>query len=83
MYPEVTVGASSPMGVLNQFMGTLSGALLSLCFIAGIAFIVAGFYQLMEHRKNPNMVPLSQVVTLWILGAGLLLLQYLPLSQVY
>ena len=82
MYPDASAGAASPIGILNGFMGSLSGALLSICFITGIAFITAGLYQWNEHRKNPGMLPFSQVVTLWILGIALLLLQYLPMTQV-
>lgn len=83
MYSHSGSSQGSPIGIINDFMGSLSGALISICFIAGIAFIMAGVYQWNEHRKNPGMLPLSQVITLWVLGIALLLMQYLPLTQVH
>lgn len=81
MYPDSNVNAG-PMNILIGFMSTLSGALINICFIAGIAFIMAGMYQWNEHRKNPGIMPFSQVITLWVLGIALLLIQYLPLTTV-
>ena len=39
--------------------------------IAGIGFIMASFFKFHQHKLNPTQVPLSQGITLLLIGAGL------------
>jgi len=60
----------NPVGVLSGFIG--SGSLL-----IGGAFLFASIIKYVEHRRSPLMVPMSNVVFLFIAG---LILVLLPLA---
>ncbi|MDF1796616.1 MAG: type IV secretion protein IcmD [Coxiellaceae bacterium] len=47
--------------------------LQDLSLIAGIGFIMASFFKFHQHKLNPTQVPMSQGVTLLVIGAGLTL----------
>ena len=39
--------------------------------ITGVGFIIAAFFKLHQHKLNPTQVPMSQGITLLLIGAGL------------
>ena len=45
--------------------------------ITGIAFIFASFFKFHQHKMNPTQVPMSQGVTLLVIGAGLTVFPHL------
>jgi intracellular multiplication protein IcmD len=52
----------------------VSVILSNIALIAGIAFVLASFFKFHQHKLNPTQVPLSQGVTLLLIGAGLSLM---------
>ena len=80
MYNDSGMPVNNPINAIYDLVLIVSNAIGSLCFIAGIAFIAGGLYQYLERRKNPNMIPLTQIVTLFVLGAALMTIQYIPMS---
>lgn len=51
----------------------LSTVLSDISLIAGIGFVMASFFKFHQHKLNPTQVPISQGVTLMLIGAGLVL----------
>lgn len=51
----------------------LATVLVDVCLIAGIGFIMAAFFKFHQHKLNPQQIPLSQGITLLLIGAGLTL----------
>lgn len=49
----------------------VSVILSNVALIAGIAFVLASFFKFHQHKLNPTQVPLSQGITLLLIGAGL------------
>lgn len=47
--------------------------LSDIALLAGIGFIMASFFKFHQHKLNPTQVPMSQGVTLLVIGAGLTL----------
>ncbi len=52
---------------------SLSIILEDTALIAGIGFILASFFKFHQHKLNPTQVPMSQGITLLLIGAGLTL----------
>ena len=52
--------------------------MLTLLLISGIAMLMGGIVQYVEHRKNPVNPPLSRVVTFLVIGVVLVLASFLP-----
>ncbi|HLD16979.1 MAG TPA: type IV secretion protein IcmD [Coxiellaceae bacterium] len=72
-------GGGSVVG-LKTIASNVSGTVESLAkmlevisLIAGIGFIMAAFFKFHQHKLNPTQVPLSQGLTLILIGAGLTL----------
>jgi intracellular multiplication protein IcmD len=42
-----------------------------VALICGVGFILASFFKFHQHKLNPTQVPMSQGVTLLVIGAGL------------
>lgn len=42
-----------------------------LGLVAGVGFVIASFFKFHQHKMNPTQVPLSQGITLLLVGAGL------------
>ena len=59
---------------LGHTVSQLSIILQDVALIAGIGFTLASFFKFHQHKLNPTQVPISQGVTLIIIGAALLLL---------
>lgn len=62
---------------ISSTVGHMSVILSNVALIAGIAFVMASFFKFHQHKLNPTQVPLSQGVTLLLIGAGLTLLPLL------
>jgi intracellular multiplication protein IcmD len=62
---------------ISSTVGHMSVILSNIALIAGIAFVMASFFKFHQHKLNPTQVPLSQGVTLLLIGAGLTLLPLL------
>lgn len=63
---------------LTQVQGNVTAGVVNigkiledLALIAGIGFIFASFFKFHQHKMNPTQVPMSQGVTLLLVGAGL------------
>lgn len=48
-----------------------STILMDIATVAGIGFVFAAFFKFHQHKQNPTQVPLSQGITLLIIGAAL------------
>lgn len=62
--------------VSTNIQGTVSSIaniLNAVALLAGIGFVMASFFKFHQHKLNPTQVPLSQGITLLIIGAGLTL----------
>ncbi len=51
----------------------LATVLTDVSLIAGVGFVLASFFKFHQHKLNPTQVPISQGVTLLLIGAGLIL----------
>lgn len=58
---------------VNTTVSQLSRILTDIALIAGISFILASFFKFHQHKLNPTQVPISQGVTLLLIGAALTL----------
>ncbi len=47
--------------------------LQDISLVAGIGFIMASFFKFHQHKLQPTQVPMSQGVTLLVIGGGLTL----------
>lgn len=62
--------------VSTNIQGTVSSIaniLNAIALLAGIGFVMASFFKFHQHKLNPTQVPLSQGITLLLIGAGLTL----------
>ena len=62
---------------LGKGIGSLSIVMEDIALIAGIGFIFASFFKFHQHKMNPTQVPLSQGVSLLVIGAGLAVFPHL------
>ncbi|MDF1654758.1 MAG: type IV secretion protein IcmD [Coxiellaceae bacterium] len=67
--PTVTV--AKIQGNVKDTVTATAKILQDLSLIAGIGFIMASFFKFHQHKLNPTQVPMSQGVTLLVIGAGL------------
>lgn len=51
----------------------LSTVFSDVALIAGVGFVMASFFKFHQHKLNPTQVPISQGVTLLLIGAGLII----------
>jgi intracellular multiplication protein IcmD len=58
---------------VGKSVSSLAIILQDLALIAGIGFIMASFFKFHQHKLNPTQVPMSQGITLLLIGAGLTL----------
>ena len=58
---------------LGSSVGQLAVILQDISLVAGIGFVMASFFKFHQHKLNPTQVPISQGITLLLIGAGLLL----------
>ena len=69
---------------LTSIATTLSGSvssigkiLVDVSLISGIGFILVAFFKFHAHKNNPQQVPLSQGISLLVIGAGLTVFPFL------
>lgn len=71
------VTSGIPLSELASNVGTtvteLGTVLTDISLISGIGFVLASFFKFHQHKLNPTQVPVSQGVTLLLIGAGLVL----------
>lgn len=58
---------------VNTSVSELATVLSDISLIAGIGFVLASFFKFHQHKLNPTQVPISQGITLLLIGAGLTL----------
>lgn len=58
---------------VQRSVSTTSVILLNVALIAGIGFILASFFKFYQHKQNPTQVPMSQALSLLVIGAALTL----------
>ncbi len=75
--PTQGLELSAVSSQISTTVGHISVILSNVALIAGIAFVMASFFKFHQHKLNPTQVPLSQGVTLLLIGAGLTLLPLL------
>ena len=56
---------------IDSAVGSVSHVLQDVSTITGVGFIIASFFKLHQHKLNPTQVPMSQGITLLLIGAGL------------
>ena len=64
---------SSIQSNLGSSVSQLAIILQDISLVAGIGFVMASFFKFHQHKLNPTQVPISQGITLLLIGAGLLL----------
>lgn len=62
---------------IDKSVSSLVVILVDTALIAGVGFVIASFFKFHQHKLNPTQVPLSQGITLLLIGAGLTLLPVL------
>ena len=62
---------------VGSSVSNLARVLEDLALVCGIGFILASFFKFHQHKLNPTQVPMSQGVTLLIIGAGLSIFPHL------
>lgn len=72
-YTPTNVSFSAIANHVDTSVNELAVVLTDVAIIAGIGFIMASFFKFHQHKLNPTQVPLSQGVTLLLIGAGLVL----------
>ena len=58
---------------ISATVTSLAKMLQAIALIAGIGFVLAAFFKFHQHKQNPTQVPISQGLTLLLIGAGLTL----------
>lgn len=75
-YADAVTSGLSLSGVGSHIQNTVSNIakiLSNVALIAGIGLILAAFFKFHQHKLNPTQVPLSQGITLLLVGTGLTL----------
>lgn len=67
------IALSSIASNIDKSVGQLSTVLSDISLIAGVGFVMASFFKFHQHKLNPTQVPISQGITLLLIGAGLIL----------
>ena len=58
---------------VGSSIAALAKILNGVALVAGIGFVLASFFKFHQHKLNPTQVPISQGITLLMIGAGLML----------
>ncbi len=67
------IALSSITANVNTTVSQLSRILTDIALIAGIGFVLASLFKFHQHKLNPTQIPISQGVTLLLIGAALTL----------
>lgn len=71
------IAISSISDNIGTSVTALARILSDISLVAGIGFVMASLFKFHQHKLNPTQVPISQGVTLLMIGAGLVLFPYL------
>jgi len=66
-----TVTLTNIAGTFSKTILNIVSLLTDVALIAGIGFILASFFKFDQHKKNPTQIPMSQPLTLLMIGAAL------------
>ena len=85
-FAQTTVKAPVSLDTVQKTIGTtvvnLATIISNIALVAGIGFLLASFFKFDQHKKNPTQIPISQPLTLLLIGAGLCLFPtIMPLVQ--
>ena len=76
-YATAPAGGDDVSGLPDK-VATLFDSVLTilryLAYTAGVFFIFASLFKFDQHKKNPTQIPMSQPLTLFAIGAALLVL---------
>ncbi len=67
------IALSSINSNIDTSVTVLAKILSDISLIAGIGFVMASFFKFHQHKLNPTNIPLSQGITLILIGSGLIL----------
>ncbi len=70
---DSAVGLTTITSNVNNSVIQMAVILSDIALIAGIGFIMASFFKFHQHKLNPTQIPLSNGLTLLLIGAGLTL----------
>ena len=56
---------------IDGAVSAMARIFVDIALVAGIGFIMAAFFKFHQHKQNPQQVPISNGVTLLLVGAGL------------
>lgn len=62
---------------LSSGVGSLVKLMQDIATVAGIGFIFSAFFKFHQHKMQPTQVPLSQGITMLLIGAGLTVFPHL------
>lgn len=62
---------------ISHGIGGVVQIMQDIALVAGIGFIFSSFFKFHQHRQQPTQVPLSQGVTLLVIGAALAIFPHL------
>jgi hypothetical protein len=65
--------------VFNIGLG-VCGIIQAVCVIAGISLVLGSVLQYKRYRQNPIEVRLSTVITGFVTGIALIILEYIPMQ---
>ena len=73
-------GAINLTSITETLSGTIKNVgkiLIDVSVITGIGFILVAFFKFHAHKNNPQQIPLSQGISLLVIGAALTVFPYL------
>ncbi len=65
--PSIAAIKASVAGSIKDLMSILQ----DIAMVTGVGFVIASFFKFHQHKMQPTQVPLSQGVTLLLVGAAL------------
>lgn len=68
---KATNSISTIAANMGNTMKAVAGILEDISLVAGIGFVMASFFKFHQHKLNPQQVPISQGITLLLVGGGL------------
>lgn len=72
-----TLTISSVQTHISAAVGDVATVIMDVATISGAGFVFASFFKFHQHKLNPTQVPLSNGVTLLLVGAGLCVFPHL------
>ena len=76
---DTIISVASNMKSSTTSIGKISEAII---LVSGIGFIVSAFFKMHAHKNNPQQVPLTQAITLLVIGGALTVFPHLIVGVV-